>query len=90
MLTPVIGTIEALGEADIPMRVLAANLVDVFVREIFDTRRKDVIRLMLAEGRRFPKLAEFYYREVLARVMVAMRELLARAAERGEVPARAR
>jgi hypothetical protein len=42
---------------------------------------------MIAEGRRFPKLAEFYYREVLSRVIAAMRTVLARAAARGEVPA---
>jgi len=87
MLTPVIGTVEMLGEADIPMPVLARQLVEFFVTEIYETRRKDVIRLMIAEGRRFPKLAEFYYREVLARVLAAMRKLLARAAERGEAPA---
>jgi AcrR family transcriptional regulator len=87
MLTPVIGNIEALGEADVPMTVLAPQLVELFVREVFETRRKDVIRLMIAEGRRFPKLAEFYYREVLSRIITAMRKLLRRAAERGEAPA---
>src|SRR5450631_270647 len=61
MLTPLVGTIEALGAADVPINVLAERLVDVFVREVYETRRKDVIRLMIAEGRRFPKLAEFYY-----------------------------
>jgi AcrR family transcriptional regulator len=86
MLMPVIGNIESMGEADIPMNVLAPQLVELFVREIFETRRKDVIRLIIAEGRRFPKIAEFYYREVLARVIAAMRKLLRRAAERGEVP----
>jgi hypothetical protein len=58
----------------------------LFVREVYETRRRDVIRLMLSEGRRFPKLAEFYYREVLARVITAVRALLRRAAARGEVP----
>jgi len=87
MLTPVIGTVEMLGEADVPMPVLARKLVEFFVTEIYETRRKDVIRLMIAEGRRFPKLAEFYYHEVLARVLAAMRKLLARAVERGEAPA---
>ena len=50
------------------------------------TRRKDVIRLIMTEGPRFPKLAEFYYREVIARVLAAMRALLRRAVERGELP----
>src|SRR5215510_2580849 len=75
-----------MGEADLPLGVLAERLVDFFVREVYETRRKDVIRLMISEGRRFPKLAEFYYREVLARIIAAVRTLLRRAAARGEVP----
>ena len=85
-LTPLVGSIEAMGKADLPARVLAERIVDLFVREVFETRRKDVIRLMISEGRRFPKLAEFYYTEVLARIIAAMRAVLRRAAARGEVP----
>jgi hypothetical protein len=55
------------------------------VNEIYGTRRKDVIRLIMAEGPRFPKLAEFYYREVIGRVLPVMRGLLTRAVERGEL-----
>jgi len=87
MLTPLVGTIETMGQADLPMAQFAERLVDVFVREIYETRRKDVIRLMITEGRRFPQLAEFYYREVLSRILAAMRAILARAAARGEAPA---
>jgi AcrR family transcriptional regulator len=87
MLAPLIAGIEAMGAADMPMPVLAERFADLFVREIYETRRQDVIRLMIAEGRRFPKLAEFYYREVLSRIFDAMRGLLKRAAARGEVPA---
>ncbi len=86
MLTPLVGTIEALGAAEVPIGVLIEQIVDLFVCEIYETRRKDVIRLMITEGRRFPKLAEFYYREVLARIIAAVRALLRRAAARGEVP----
>ena len=86
MLTPLVGTIEAMGAVDLPVGVLADRIVDLFVREVFETRRKDVIRLMISEGRRFPKLAEFYYREVLSRIIASMREVLRRAAARGEVP----
>lgn len=85
MLTPLVGTIEAMGQADLPLPALAEHIVELFVREVYETRRKDVIRLMIAEGRRFPKLAEFYYREVLARIIAAVRALLTRAAQRGEV-----
>ncbi len=86
MLTPLVGTIEALGAAEVPISVLSEQIVELFVREVYETRRKDVIRLMISEGRRFPKLAEFYYREVLSRIIAAVRALLRRAAARGEVP----
>jgi AcrR family transcriptional regulator len=85
MLTPLVGTIEALGKADLPLSQLAGHIADLFVREVYETRRKDVIRLMISEGRRFPKLAEFYYREVLSRIIAAVRALLRRAAARGEI-----
>ena len=86
MLTPLVGTIEALGQSDVPLPMLADRIADLFVREVYETRRKDVVRLMISEGRRFPKLAEFYYREVLSRIIAAVRSLLRRAAARGEVP----
>ncbi|MDI3468192.1 MAG: Transcriptional regulator, AcrR family [Pseudolabrys sp.] len=86
MLTPVVGSLEQLRDADVPICVLGDQLVEFFVRDIFNTRRRDVIRLMIAEGRRFPKLAEFYYREVLSRILSAMRALLSRAVARGELP----
>ncbi len=85
MLTPLIGAIEALGEVDMPVNVFAERFVDLFVREVYETRRRDVIRLIISEGRRFPKLAEFYYREVLSRMLKTVRTLLHRALERGEL-----
>ena len=63
-----VGALEHVSHVDIPLRMLRRALVELFVREIFETRRKDVIRLIITEGPRFPKLAEFYYREVIARV----------------------
>lgn len=85
MLTPMIGIIKALGQADLPASALADRIADLFVREVYETRRKDVVRLMLTEGRHFPKLAEFYYREVLSHIIAAVRGTLKRAAARGEV-----
>src|SRR5437870_13173859 len=85
MLSPLVGTLEAARTADLPARAVAEAIADLFVREILTTRRKDVIRLIIAEGPRFPKLAEFYYREIIARVLPAMRALLGRAVQRGEL-----
>ena len=85
MLSPVVGHIEGFNAADLPFRVLAERLIEMFVRDIIGSRRKDIIRLIIAEGPRFPALAEFYYREVLSRVMAAIGALLQRAYDRGEI-----
>lgn len=86
MLSPVVGSLEAAPMADLPARMMIEAIADVFVREIFGTRRKDVIRLIITEGQRFPKLAEIYYHEVIERVVPVMRALMMRAAARGELP----
>jgi AcrR family transcriptional regulator len=85
MLSPLVGTIEAASLRDVPIRSVAEMIVDVFITEIYGTRRKDVIRLIISEGPRFPKLAEIYYREVIARVVPVIRGRLALAVERGEL-----
>ena len=85
MLSPLVGAIEAAPLRDLTIRAVVEMILDVFVNEIYGTRRKDVIRLILAEGPRFPKLAEFYYREVIARVLPIVRARLALAVERGEL-----
>jgi AcrR family transcriptional regulator len=84
-LGPVVAALEQVSHADVPFRQLTDRLVEVFVREIFETRRKDVIRLVLTEGPRFPALAEFYFREIISRVMATIRDMLRRAHERGEL-----
>jgi len=84
-LSPMVGTIETAQIANLPARAIAETIADLFVREIFGTRRKDVIRLMITEGARFPKLAEFYYHEVIERVTAALRAIMTRAAARGEL-----
>ena len=86
MVNPILGTLEALREVDIPARMLVERLLDVFVREVYATRRKDIVRLILSEGPRFPALAQFYHAEVIARVLAIVRPILQRAVERGELP----
>src|SRR5947208_1077508 len=46
MLSPIVGALEAAPMADLPARALAEMIVELFVREVFGTRRKDVIRLI--------------------------------------------
>ena len=85
MLSPLIAAIESAATRELPVRALCELIVDTFVREIYGTRRKDVLRLIITEGPRFPELAEFYYREVIARVLPVMRKRLNLAVSRGEL-----
>jgi AcrR family transcriptional regulator len=85
MFAPIVAALENIPKTDIPTRDIVEQMIGLFVREVVGTRRRDVIRLVIAEGPRFPKLAEFHYREVLSRVMAAMGALMARAIARGEV-----
>jgi AcrR family transcriptional regulator len=86
LVHPVLGMLEKMRGVDIPARMLVEGLLNTFVREVYGTRRKDIIRLILNEGARFPAIAEFYYHEVIARVLAIVRPIMARAAERGELP----
>ncbi len=91
-ISPVVVMLEALlsgnvkGPAPaIPIRQIAHRVAELFVDQVLATRRKDVIRLILTEGPRFPKLAEFYYREVISRGMAAVRGRMQRAVKAGEI-----
>jgi AcrR family transcriptional regulator len=84
-MTPVVGTLETAFATELPLRIIVDQAIEIFVREIYGTRRQQLVRLIISEGPRFPALAEFYYREVLARVLAAVRQLLRRARERGEL-----
>jgi AcrR family transcriptional regulator len=82
---PVVATLETALAVDLPVRAVAERAVELFVREIYGTSRREIIRLILSEGPRFPQLADFYYREVLSRIIAAVRALLRRALDRGEL-----
>jgi AcrR family transcriptional regulator len=84
-MVPVVGSLELAFSTELPLRAVVEQAVEIFVREVYGTRRKQVIRLMISEGPRFPALAEFYYREVLSRLLKALRGLMRRAHERGEI-----
>jgi len=85
MVVPIVMNIEAPPPGDMPTRQVFDHLARLFVSEVFGTRRRAIVRLMLTEGPRFPALAEFYYREVIERVLAGLRALVARAVARGEL-----
>ena len=67
------------------VRDMVEALARMFLKEVAGTRRADLVRLIVAEGPRFPAIADFYYREVVSRGLVAMRGLIELAIARGEI-----
>ena len=85
MISPLITTLESVPAADIPARVVLTRFADLFASEVYRTKRRAVLHLIVSEGARFPSIAEFYYREVVERAMVAMRHVIERGIARGEI-----
>jgi AcrR family transcriptional regulator len=85
LLVPFIANIEAMPPAGLPLRAVLERFVDLFLREIYGTERRKLIRLIMTEGPRFPQLAEFHYRNVVKRAIAAMGALFAAAHARGEL-----
>src|SRR5262245_10723502 len=82
---PVMSAFTAALASELPLKGLIDQAIEIFTREVFGTRRKQVMRLIISEGPRFPALAEFYYREVLGPMLKAVRARLQRAREHGEI-----
>jgi AcrR family transcriptional regulator len=70
---------------DFPIGSLLSAIFALFRSEILATNRKEILRLVIAEGPRFPRIAAFYYEEVVAKGLQIMRDILQRADQRGEL-----
>src|SRR6516162_5290522 len=82
-LVPLIGRLAAPPAAGGSVRAALENFAENFVNEVVTTRRGAIVRLIMAEGPRFPDLADFYYREVVSRGLAGMRALIELAIQRG-------
>jgi len=69
---------------DAPAEAMLRALFAALRREVLETRRKEIVRLVIAEAGRFPDVAAFYHREVVGRGMALLRRIAERAVERGE------
>jgi AcrR family transcriptional regulator len=87
-VSPVIERLEQLAKLpDLPADMVLQGMFNLFRTEVLGTRRKDLLRLVLTEGPRFPAIARFYHREVVARGLKLMGGLLDRAKAKGELSA---
>src|SRR5262245_32124410 len=56
----------------------------LFQKEVLGSDRKLLLRLIIAEGPRFPAIAAFYHREVVSRGLALMRAIASEAVAQGE------
>jgi len=84
-LVPLVNRIAAPQMPVGTVRDVVEAFAATFIREVANTRRGDIIRLIVAEGPRFPAIADFYYREVISRGLAGMRALIEIAIARGEI-----
>jgi AcrR family transcriptional regulator len=84
MVVPFVANMEA-PPVDLPVRVILNAFIETFIREVYMTRRREVLRLVFSEVPRFPALADFYYKNVVERAIGALRGVMSRALAKGEI-----
>jgi AcrR family transcriptional regulator len=84
-LVPLIGRLHAPPPVGGSVRDAIEGFAENFIREVASTKRGDIVRLIVAEGSRFPAIADFYYREVVSRGLAGMRALIELGIARGEI-----
>jgi AcrR family transcriptional regulator len=84
-IVPLVGRMHAPPPLGGTVRDAIEGFALAFIREIASTRRGDIVRLIVAEGPRFPAIADFYYREVVSRGLAGMRALIELGIARGEI-----
>jgi AcrR family transcriptional regulator len=67
------------------VRDMVEGFARTFIHEVTTTRRGDIVRLIVAEGPRFPDIADFYYREVVSKGLAGMRAAIEFGIARGEI-----
>jgi AcrR family transcriptional regulator len=84
-IVPLVGRMQGPPSAGGTIRDAIEGFALAFIQEIAKTRRGDIVRVIVAEGPRFPAIADFYYREVVSRGLTGMRALIEAGIARGEI-----
>src|SRR6188472_3511124 len=84
-IVPLVGRMQGPPPASGTVRDLIEAFAFNFIREVATTQRGDIVRLVVAEGPRFPAIADFYYREVVSKGLAGMRAMIELGITRGEI-----
>jgi len=84
-IVPLVGRMQGPPPTGGTVRDLIEAFALNFIHEVVTTRRGDIVRLIVAEGPRFPSIADFYYREVVSKGLAGMRAMVELGIARGEI-----
>src|SRR5438132_3589285 len=84
-IVPFVGRLQGPPPTGGTVRDLIEAFALNFIQEVATTRRGDIVRLIVAEGPRFPAIADFYYREVVSKGLAGMRAMIELGIARGEI-----
>jgi AcrR family transcriptional regulator len=84
-IVPLVGRMHAPPPIGGSVRDAVEAFAKTFIEQVASTRRGDIVRVIVAEGPRFPAIADFYYREVVSRGLAGMRALIELGIARGEI-----
>jgi AcrR family transcriptional regulator len=65
--------------------LLRAQFSFIYEQIVADERRREVLRMLIAEAPRFPALADRYYDEILRPCLDLLRQAIQRGVDRGEI-----
>src|ERR1700752_4858278 len=84
-IVPLVGRMQGPPPTSGTVRDLIEAFALNFIQEVATTRRGDIVRLIVAEGPRFPAIADFYYREGVSKGLAGMRAMIELGINRGEI-----
>jgi AcrR family transcriptional regulator len=85
VILPTIEHVEAMAvKPEGSAETLLRAMISAFYREVIGTEKRRIIRLLISEGPRFPKLLAFYHREVVSRGLSVLGKVMEYGVERGE------
>ncbi len=65
--------------------LLRAQFSFIYQHIVEDRRRREVVRMLIAEAARFPELADRYYAEILSPCLDMLKQAIQRGIDRGEI-----
>ena len=84
-MLPVVAQVGTLaGAHDGSTAELLGMILRTMYSRIADPDVRTLMRILIADGQKFPGLITFYHREVLSKLMALMKGLIARGVSRGE------